>query len=206
MSKPMNKSESKYFNTAVKMDKAFLSLLETKDFSYITVKEICEKAHVNRSTFYLHYESIYDLLDESMEYVNSHFLTYMKSESDGFTELKTDCDLDELIFVTPRYLTPYLQYIRENKRLFRTVIENAAILRLDETYRKLFHHIFEPVMKKFNFTSDESEYILAFYLHGLMAIVTRWLENDCSDSIELIIDIIQKCIAVNAKCQKNPLN
>ena len=50
----MNKNESKYFNTAVKMDKAFLALLEKKDFAYITVKEICEEAGVNRSTFYLH--------------------------------------------------------------------------------------------------------------------------------------------------------
>ena len=35
----MNKSESKYFATAVRMDEAFLRLLEKKDFAYITVKE-----------------------------------------------------------------------------------------------------------------------------------------------------------------------
>lgn len=40
----MNKSESKYFNTAEKMDKAFLEILEKKDFAFITVKEICQKA------------------------------------------------------------------------------------------------------------------------------------------------------------------
>lgn len=43
----MNKSESKYFNTAVRMDEALLSLLEVKNFEYITVKEICDKAGVN---------------------------------------------------------------------------------------------------------------------------------------------------------------
>ena len=37
----MNRSESKYFNTAARMDEAFLSLLEKKDFAYITVKELC---------------------------------------------------------------------------------------------------------------------------------------------------------------------
>ena len=67
----MNKSESKYFNTAVKMDKAFLDLLEHKDFEYITVKEICKTANVNRSTFYLHYETIGDLLAESVRYMNA---------------------------------------------------------------------------------------------------------------------------------------
>ena len=47
----MNKSESKYFNTAIRMDEALIALLEKKDFEYITVKEICDKAGVNRSTF-----------------------------------------------------------------------------------------------------------------------------------------------------------
>ena len=60
----MNKSESKYFNTAAKMDEALIALLEKKDFDYISVKEICEAADVNRSTFYLHYSDIYNLLDE----------------------------------------------------------------------------------------------------------------------------------------------
>ena len=44
----MNKSESKYFNTAAKMDEALIALLEKKDFEYISVKEICEAADVNR--------------------------------------------------------------------------------------------------------------------------------------------------------------
>ena len=51
----MNRSESKYFNTARLMDDALIDLLSEKEFEYITVKEICEKAGVNRSTFYLHY-------------------------------------------------------------------------------------------------------------------------------------------------------
>ena len=49
----MNKSESKYFNTAIKFNKALLSLIENKSLEYITIKEICEKSEVNRSTFYL---------------------------------------------------------------------------------------------------------------------------------------------------------
>ena len=44
----MNKNESKYFNTAIRMDEALIMLLEKKDFEYITVKEVCEVAGVNR--------------------------------------------------------------------------------------------------------------------------------------------------------------
>lgn len=48
----MDKKASKYFQTASKMEEAFISLLNIKDFEYITVKDICLKAKVNRSTFF----------------------------------------------------------------------------------------------------------------------------------------------------------
>lgn len=69
----MKKSESKYFNTAALMDEALIALLRKKDLKYITVKEVCEKAGVNRSTFYLHYETLSDLTAEAMEYVDRRF-------------------------------------------------------------------------------------------------------------------------------------
>ena len=58
--KLLEKGKSKYFNTALKMDEALIAILQKKSLEYITVKEICEKAGVNRSTFYLHYETILD--------------------------------------------------------------------------------------------------------------------------------------------------
>ena len=91
----MNRSESKYFSTAVKMDKAFLELLEKKDFANITVKEICENAGVNRSTFYLHYETIVDLLDESSQYIINQFIEFMPHDSVGFPEKLHTCPIDE---------------------------------------------------------------------------------------------------------------
>ena len=79
----MNKSESKYFNTATKMDLALISLLKKKPFEYITVSEICETAGVNRSTFYLHYETIVDLLNETTRYLLDVFLSYFSKKSKG---------------------------------------------------------------------------------------------------------------------------
>lgn len=64
----MNKSESKYFNTARFFDEALINILNKKEYQFITVKEICKEAGVNRSTFYLHYETINDLLEETIEY------------------------------------------------------------------------------------------------------------------------------------------
>ena len=190
----MNKSESKYFATAARMDVAFLTLLEKKDFAYITVKEICEAAGVNRSTFYLHYETMADLLSESVSHMNEQFLTYMKKDSQTFVTKLRDCPLDELYLITPEYLTPYLGYIEQHKRLFRTATENAAVLGMDKSYDRMFRHVFIPILDRYGIPQQDRRYIMAFYIQGLMAIISEWLRNDCADSIAYVVDMIQRCV------------
>ena len=141
----MNKSESRYFATAARMGEAFLTLLTKKDFEYITVKEICEVAGGNRSNFYLHYETMSDLLSESISRMNEQFLACMEKDSDAFSAKLRNCPRDELYLITPDYLTPYLSYIKNNKRLFRTATENAAVLGMDKSYDRMFRHVFTPI-------------------------------------------------------------
>ena len=67
------------------MDEALIALLEKKDFEYITIKEICGKAEVNRSTFYLHYENTTDLLREATQYIIDSFLSYFSVDAKSIT-------------------------------------------------------------------------------------------------------------------------
>ncbi len=190
----MNRSESKYFATAEKMDQAFLALLEKKDFAYITVKEICEVAGVNRSTFYLHYETVGDLLSESIEYMNQQFLGYMQRDNEAFIAKIKSCPIGELYLVTPEYLRPYLSCIKEYQRLFCTALQNAAVLRLEDKYAGLSQHVLLPILERYRVPEQDRTYIMAFYIHGIMAIITEWLKNACIDPIEQIIAVIQKCV------------
>ena len=105
----MNKSESKYFNTALRMDEALIELLEEKDLEYITVKEICQRAGVNRSTFYLHYETVADLVNETAEMVNRRFLSYFPQQKEELFRGVDSQEPEDLILVTREYLLPYLQ-------------------------------------------------------------------------------------------------
>lgn len=195
----MNKSESKYFNTAKKMDIAFLELLEQKDFEYITVKEICKRAGVNRSTFYLHYETISDLLSESVEYMNRHFLEYMKINSVDFMSKLNDYPIEELNLITPEYLIPYLSYIKEHKSIFKTSVKNASVLNLDKSYSLMFEHIFNPIMNRFKIPLERRNYIMSFYISELMAIISEWLKSDCKESVENLIAIIEDCVLPDNK-------
>ncbi len=193
----MNKSESKYLNTARLMDEAFILLLDKKDYEYITVKEICAKAGVNRSTFYLHYETINDLLEESLEFLIGDFIKKMSAVSVNVVETLKTRPLEQLYFITPEFLTPYLEFIEERRKLLSVVIRRKDLYRLDKTYDKLFCHVLNSVLDRFSVPDDEKPYMMAFYLNGLTAIITEWIKADCKKPKEEIIALMQKCIPIN---------
>ena len=186
----MNKSESKYFNTATKMDIALISLLKKKPFEYITVSEICETASVNRSTFYLHYETISDLLDETTRYLLDDFRSYFPTDTIDLVW----CDRNELVFVCDKYLTPYLTYIKNHKEVFGTAITHNKILKFEDVHKRLFDNIFNPILDRFHYPSNTRQYVMMYYLNGINAIVLEWLKNGCDKSIAEISEIISVCI------------
>lgn len=172
------------------MDEAFLELIEKKDFAYITVKEICEKAGVNRSTFYLHYETVGDLLAESAQHIIDDFAAFMPHDTAEFLERLQCRPLEELYLITPEYLT----YIKEHRRIFRATVEQASVLRMNEAYEELSRHVFIPILNRFQVPEEDRKYVMQFHISGLMAIINEWLKEDCKDSMEHIISVIQQCI------------
>ena len=98
----MNKHETKYKNTARKMVLALIALMEKKSFESITIKELCEKADVNRSTFYSHYQNLNELLDEARGYIIHLFL-----QETAILNITPDCFLN----LSDEILVPYLKVI-----------------------------------------------------------------------------------------------
>ena len=190
----MNKSESKYFNTAVKMNDALLTILEKKPFEYITVSEICEMATVNRSTFYLHYENTTDLLAETTKRIIDGFLFYFPVDTEIITRKFSDCTLDKLNYISAEYLNPYLSYIREHKAIFSTALAHTNTFGFENIFQRMFDNIFDPILARFHYPTGDRKYVMMFYLNGINAIVIQWLKDGCEKSNEDIARIIHECI------------
>ncbi len=190
----MNKSESKYFNTAVKMDLALISLLKEKSFDYITVSDICKAAGVNRSTFYLHYETIGDLLDETTRYLLNDFFSYFSSEVKALPVEISERSLDDLVFARDRYLVPYLRYIRDNREVFITVVAHCKTLNFESVNKHFYEKIYNPIMDRFGYPESDRKYVMSYYLNGITALVTEWIKDGCEKTIEEMCKIITVCI------------
>ena len=180
----MNKQESKYQYTASLMDEALLLLLEQKDYEFITVKEVCQKAGVNRSTFYLHYESMNDLLEETVGMINDRFKKSLSS-------VPTD-DPSKVILTSEKYLRPYLGFIKENMRAYKVIHKKDHLFHSQKTFEGFYQSIFSPALTYFGVSEEEKEYVFALYTQGTVAIIGKWLENNCRDDVEKIIDLIMR--------------
>lgn len=180
----MNRQEGKYFHTATLMDEALLLLLEQKEFDRITVKEVCRKAGVNRTTFYLHYENMNDLLEETVSMINERFKR-------SLADVAADDPTGEVL-TREKYLRPYLGFIRDNARAYRVIHRQDHLFHSQKTFESFYESIFSPAMTRFGVTDAEKKYVFAFYTQGTVAIIGKWLEDDCRDDVDTIIGLITR--------------
>lgn len=189
----MNKSESKYFHTAERMDEALLSLLLEKDFEYITVKDICARAGVNRSTFYLHYENTADLLAEAVAMIHERYQrTFPNLGLDSGTIAGRS--KEDLFFISDQWLLPWLDFVKENRRVYKAIHTQADVFGVECAYRDYFQTVFSPVLFQYGVAAEKHEYMMAFYRHGLVAVMLRWVESDCRESTAEIAELIKLCV------------
>ncbi len=196
---PKTKSESKYFNTAKLMDEALISLLEVKAFEYISVKEICARAGVNRSTFYLHYDTISDLLEETVTSIHQKLFDYYKMDAKEFIHKIQTENMNDLILINRDFLTPYLMFVRDNKNIFIACKNNPLALDTDTKYSNIKKYLIGPIMDKFQVPKEEQHYWMAFYIHGVNAIISEWIKNKCEDDLDNVIDAIIHCVRPHKK-------
>ena len=200
-SNKLNKSESKYYNTACLMDEALILLLEKKEYCFITIKEICEKAGVNLSTFYLHYETMDDLLSECIEYTGSKI---QKKYSNNVVNKKVikNSQLEDLLLVTPEYLLPYLEFLKENKAIYKIAYSQPNVFKEQYIVNHLHKNIFEPILDRFLVPKNEQKYMMSFYLTGMSAVMIEWIKNGCKEEIQAIVNILTKCLNLGDMSKK----
>ena len=192
----MNRNESRYFATAARMQAALITLLDKKDFEFITVKEVCDAAEVNRSTFYLHYDNTTDLLTETIEAVYKDFFArYSGLDYTADSEYNVNtAAVSEIYLITPQYLEPYLDFVRENRKLFRLMYDKAETFKAEGMYNVWFSKIFRPILARFGVPDDEQPLIMVFYIKGLIGLISEWIRTDCTMPNEELIKVIRRVI------------
>ena len=169
-------SDTMETNRRVKMTKrlikeAFISLIEKSPLNKITVKQICENADVNRSTFYAHYSDQYELFDEIQEDIIN--ITPKVSLYEKGPILKN--------------LTSFFEFINDNKRIYKVIFENTAGMYFRN---RGLNKLFNRDDKSINWVKNEVELKNTMHFKMLMCafggitMVEKWIFGEFEASPE----------------------
>lgn len=172
----MNKKANEQYksNERVILD-VFTRLLEEKDLQKITIKEICEEAHINRSTFYNHFEDVYGVLEKMWEFHRMN-MGYLFRNSHSKSRRKN--------------LKQILEYIKDNELFYRVSFHSPIFSEISSGFEIVFmsHEISGTCLKE--------KYEMEFMKQGFLMTVSYWLDMDCNLSIDDLLDVIDTFYSV----------
>lgn len=156
---------------------AFLELLKEKDISHISVSEICRKAGIHRTTFYVHYQDVADLMDHLKAEMYRQIMDMFVEEGKG---------------MRPDGFRQLFELVARHREFFVSLQETAG--RLDLTYERLPRELqgrIDGVMAVMGYASrEELLYHQTFFCEGLSAVIRRWIKGGCRESPEEMERII----------------
>ena len=168
----MKKTDTRVQYTKKVLQNALLEILKNKKIDRVTVKEICEKAQINRGTFYLHYSTPNDLLYEIentfMEGHNLLFNEYMF----GASHDKRSESINKLQLL--------FQTILENMELCQVIFGPNGDYRFNERIKKdLKPEIIEHWSVEFpEYKKEHLEYIFDYVYNGSMSLILNWMNDE----------------------------
>jgi AcrR family transcriptional regulator len=165
----MKERAMKKENRRTKMTKllirtALIELMQEKSFPSITIREICDRADLNRTTFYKHYTDQEAVLEEIEAELVRRTMEYMKDVGHNVETIE--------------FIEEFLKYVRENADLYRVLFsgrdhEDKMISYMQNVLKQL-----RPNLPDFG--PGQEKYVLSFLMHGCFHVLLTWIEQDFS--------------------------
>lgn len=174
---------------------SLLELLNELPIGKISVKMICEKADLNRSTFYVYYKDQFDLLEQlELEAINS---------------LRQHITKEAFLTHNPETLNAMhaiLDYIQKDAALFKVLLgphgsSSFYTMIMEFTEEELITELLEAL------ETDQATaaYVKTFAVNGALSLLKQWLDNDFYISSEAMSKLAAQLIYTGVSTFKNQL-
>lgn len=169
MAKNGNKTDLRIQRTQKAIVDAFYELLDEKSFGSITVIDICERALINRGTFYTHFEDKYQLLEKCISDI-MYGLHEQVKKAHGDSDLITY--YNEVMELGINFLDRY------RKRIKTIIIKADSALVFDKVHEILTHNIVNRLSKakpKDGKGKLPADILAEFFAGGIISLIKWWL-------------------------------
>lgn len=186
----MENTQKKPDGRRVKMTKMLLKqslieLMHYKSIHEISIKDICLGADVNRSTFYRHYNTQYELYDEILEDI-----------TDDIGEIFISCSGED--YTTQTFLAEVLKYIEVHRDTFLVILSGNSNVSMGETFNRFTSRFISSEN-----TSELKVYIIQFIAAGMTSFIWTWLNKENRRSAEDVALVISSVMTHGIKRSVN---
>ena len=182
------KVDRRVIKTRRQLKKGLAALMKEKSVNQITVKELVEEVDINRSTFYLHFKDIQDLLREIEE--------NMEAQIKRAIEEHPIVSGNENAFY---FIEDMFRVLDEEREIRKALIgpngDMGFIHRIERIIKENSRGTLE---KMFPGKKEDLKYFYAFCLSGCLGLVKVWLNEGEEKSPEEMAQMTFNMIA-NAK-------
>ncbi|MFX3616684.1 MAG: TetR/AcrR family transcriptional regulator [Sporolactobacillus sp.] len=180
------KNDRRFIKTENQIIAVFSILLNEKGFNHLTVKDIADRANINRATFYQHYTDKYQLIEACTD----HFL----HEANQLVQLMMAVDIRALSASDQLFpgLIELLSYYKDNRSLLLGLLESGENSSL---YGRLMNgaqeHLQQILQDQFGGNvAYPMRYITAYLLSAHFNVMIEWLRGGTVESVEEIAELI----------------
>jgi AcrR family transcriptional regulator len=183
----MEKTDIRARFTKKVLQDSIIEIMKTKPILKITIKEICDKADISRSTFYTYYKDQYDLLrqmeDETLVEIEKIVQPYLGAvkKSNVTGAIQQDLLLD------------ILQYIATNTHFIQVLMGengNPAFQKKVFSYGIERSRQFKKGNGKNPLDEKTSRYFSLFVTGGMLTLVQEWLKTGMDTPVPQMVKMI----------------
>ncbi len=161
------------------LKQSLIELMKDKPIHEISIKKICETADINRSTFYHHYDSQYELFNDILNDIGND-ITQMVKKHHGNADWMTHILFDAFT------------YIENRRETFLVVLGENSGFSIGGT-------ISLYVERFISITSDSSseiaKYCTQFATAGMTSVVWKWLNTEDRVSAKELAGMVSRLLA-----------
>ena len=160
---------------------AFKEMICEMDYDQITIKELTQRAQINRKTFYLHYASLDDLLEEFQEEIADHFI----SRKVSYSNMK---DIRDLIRV-------FYEHAANMPLLHERIMCSGSYRPIwDKINKRIMDYRRETNRGVFGLDEYSENLVFAYYGANSSLLFRQWVADGKKLSLEELIDIATRLI------------
>lgn len=180
----MKKTDRRIRKTKTALREGFARLIAKKSIKEITVKELVEEVDINRSTFYLHYTDINNMLKEIEDELVTEFERVIELHRPSKGREETLSFFYEIYDILKKNKSICLALISENGDiLFQNRIENL-IAKESRNY----------IEENFSENNQDFTYVFNFCASGCIGLFKKWLNEDGEESVKHMAEITTKMV------------